>query len=589
MKTQLIIRKGLLASLITSIITPILAQDSLFVGGPHKPGHARPPLRVNVQPATTLYYTPAQIRHAYGFDQLTANGAGQKIAIVDAYGNGNIQVNLNTFCTQFGLPATTVQILGSSSPNNTWALETALDVEWAHAIAPQATIILSVAASASTGDLLNAITAAVNAGANIVSMSWGSPEFSGEAVYDSYFQVPGVTFVASSGDTGELTNGVAAEWPAVSPYVIGVGGTTLLLDANNNRSSEVGWSGSGGGLSTIYSTPAWQTGWSPYTYRGVPDVSYNGDPNTGFLVYDAVNGGWFAVGGTSAGAPQWAATIALANQSRSSGVNGNTDIYHVAGTAPTINPAIFFDITSGSNGVGAMARAVVGYDLVTGLGSPVVPGLLPALIALAPNPDFSIALTPSTQTVKPSAGVSYTVTVSSLNGDTENVNLTVTLPAGASGGSFSVNPIKGSSGTSVLTFTAPASTGSFTVSVTGTGATSGKVHTATATLVVSAPDFAITASPASNSVKHGSSIAYTVTVTPSGGFTSAVALTGSVSPSKSNGPTVSFNPAQISGGSGISQMTAKTTSGTPTGTYTITITGTSGSTQHSTTVSLTVN
>lgn len=580
---------ALVPSLVLALTAPLAAQTNLFLGGPLQSGFGRPPLRVNVQPATSVYYTPAQIRHAYGFDQLTANGAGQIIAVVDAYGNGDIQADLNTFSAQFGLPATTVQVLGSGSPDLTWELETALDVEWVHALAPNATIILSVAASASTGDLLNAVAAAVNAGANVVSMSWGSPEFSGEQAYDSYFQAPGVAFVASAGDNGELTNGVEVEWPAVSPYVISVGGTTLLLDANNNRTSETAWCNSGGGLSTIYAVPPWQTGWSSYSYRGVPDVSYNADPNTGVMVYDFENGGWFSVGGTSAGAPQWAALIALANQSRATGIMGATNLYAVAGTAPTINPAIFFDITSGSNGVGTQAEAVVGYDLVTGLGSPVVAGLVPALIALAPSPDFTIALSPSSQSVTTGARVSYTVTVTPLNGNTENVNLTVTLPSGATNASFSVNPIPGSSGTSVLTFTAPATAGTNTVTVTGTGAVSGKTHQATAKIVTTAPDFSLSATPASNSVRHGSSVNYSVTVTPSGGFTGTVALTGVVSPSKSNGPTVSFNPTQITGGSGSSTMTAKTSSSTPTGTYTITITGTSGSTKHTTAVTLTVN
>src|ERR1051325_8436425 len=120
--------------------------DSIPVKGPPEAGHARPPLHINVTPATSAPYTPAQIRHAYGFDQLAATGAGEIIAIVDAYGNANIQTDLNTFCTQFGLASTTVQIIGSSPTTDTgWALETALDVEWAHAIAPGATILLSVA------------------------------------------------------------------------------------------------------------------------------------------------------------------------------------------------------------------------------------------------------------------------------------------------------------------------------------------------------------------------------------------------------------------------------------------------------------
>src|SRR3954464_338944 len=135
-----------LAPLIVQTLNTNLFADSLQVGGPARVGHGRPPLHVNLTPAASAHYSPAQLRHAYGFDQLAATGANQKIAIVDAYGNANIQNDLNTFCSQFGLSSTTVQILGQNSGTDTgWALETALDVEWAHAIAPGATIILSVA------------------------------------------------------------------------------------------------------------------------------------------------------------------------------------------------------------------------------------------------------------------------------------------------------------------------------------------------------------------------------------------------------------------------------------------------------------
>src|SRR5207245_1954536 len=202
-------------------------------------------------------YSPSQICQAYGFDQLTANEANQRIALVDAYGNNAIQGDLNTFCTQFGLSSATVQVLGNNTGiDSGWALETALDVEWAHAIAPGATIILSVANSSSAGDLLSAVDAAVSAGATVVSMSWGGPEFTGMANYDNHFNRPGVTFTASSCDSG-----ASVEWPAVSPYVVGVGGTTLYLDNNGNRTSETAWSGSGGGTSAVYSQPSYQTGW----------------------------------------------------------------------------------------------------------------------------------------------------------------------------------------------------------------------------------------------------------------------------------------------------------------------------------------
>src|SRR6267154_3469180 len=197
--------------LLTRWIKPMLAltatssliAETISVKGPASPGHARPPIHINLTPSVSSTYSPSQIRHAYGFDQLSATGANQKIAIVDAYGNASIQSDLNTFCSQFGLSSTTVQIIGNNTSTDTgWALETALDVEWAHAIAPGATIILSVAASSSSSDLLNAVDAAVAAGATVVSMSWGGPEFSGMSYYDNHFNRSGVTFTASSGDSG---------------------------------------------------------------------------------------------------------------------------------------------------------------------------------------------------------------------------------------------------------------------------------------------------------------------------------------------------------------------------------------------------
>jgi subtilase family serine protease len=617
---------GLLANLCFSLTMPLSAQDGnqdgnqngnqngnqdgpqdIFVGGPQRPGYARPPLHIFVNPAAAAGagpYTPAQIRHAYGFDQLSATGVGQKIAIVDAYGNQNIQSELNTFCSQFGLNPATVQVIGNNTGanGNGWDLETSLDVQWAHVVAPGATIILSVARTASDNDLLAAVDAAVAQGAKVVSMSWGGTEWSTESGYDSHFNKANVTFVASAGDGGELTTQPEVEWPAVSPNVVSVGGTSLYLDANGNRIpgpsglSETAWSSSGGGLSSFYGIPSWQQGWNTWASankRGVPDVSYLADPNTGVYVYCSTYGrsaGWWQVGGTSAGAPQWAALIALANQGRASGVSGNKDIYSatVAGTPPTINLNNFLDISSGSNGSDPDDISVGGYDLVTGLGSPVATRVVPALVALAlASPDFSVSVTPTSQTVAPGGNTSYTVTVSALGGFSGTVNLSVSgLPAGASA-SFNPNPLSVSgSGSSTLSITAGTTSGSFTI----TGTSGSLVHSTTATLVVAAQDFSISASPTSQTVKQGKSTSYRVTVAPSGGFNSAVTLSASVSvsPAASSGPTVSFSPQTISGGSGNSTMTVRTGNSTPRQNYTITITGTGGSVQHSTSVSLTV-
>ena len=227
-------------------------------------------------------FTPQQISHAYGFDQIAGDGTGQTIAIVDAFNDPNIVNDVNQFSTTFGLPqlitsgpnktfSVVNQTGGISLPssNSGWGLEISLDVEWAHAIAPGASILLVEASTASASDLLAAVDYARNAtGVAVVSMSWGGGETSNEAGFDTHFQTPGghtgVTFVASSGDSG-----AGVEWPSVSANVLSVGGTSLTLDSNNNWSSEAGWSGSGGGLSSFISQPTYQEGWvtQSTTYR----------------------------------------------------------------------------------------------------------------------------------------------------------------------------------------------------------------------------------------------------------------------------------------------------------------------------------
>ena len=346
-------------------------------------------------PPTTAF-TPAQIRHAYGFDSVTNQGAGQVIGIVDAYDDPNIEADLGAFDQQFGLPACTssngcfrkVYARGSKPAANTnWAVEMSLDVEWAHAIAPQATIVLVESASNSMTDLLYGVEVAVGNGASVVSMSWTTGEFAGETALDSHFSQNGVTFLAASGD-----NGTGVAYPAASPEVIGVGGTTLALSSSGNYASETGWSGSGGGLSTREREPLYQAEFGipddARGYRGAPDVSYNANPGTGYAVYDSlgISGatGWFQVGGTSAGTPQWAALVAIANSLRVSARKAhlnatNAPLYSLGKSNAGGN---YHAVTSGTNGkCGAVCSAGPGYDFVTGLGTPQAPALIAALAA----------------------------------------------------------------------------------------------------------------------------------------------------------------------------------------------------------------
>ncbi|MBR8039639.1 S53 family peptidase [Burkholderia cenocepacia] len=368
-----------------------------YVEGNRAPkGFARPPFHTKprASTATIAGLTPALARHAYGFDAIANQGDGMIVAIVDAYDDPKIESDLGVFSTAFSLPACTssngcftkVYAHGARpKPDSGWALEISLDVEWVHAIAPKAKIVLVEAASASFSDLLAAVDVAVKRGASVVSMSFGGNEFSSETGFDGHFNVPGVTFVASSGDSGTGT-----EYPAASRYVVSVGGTTLSSDTAGNYIGEAAWSGSGGGVSNVEAEPAGQTAWpSPVAgKRGVPDVSYDANPSSGFAVYDSVTyqgqAGWFQVGGTSAGAPQWSALVAIANSLRTAAgkksLSGTYDTLYTVGK--TAYGSDFHDVTTGSNGnCGSICNAAGGYDYVTGLGSPIAPALVQALVA----------------------------------------------------------------------------------------------------------------------------------------------------------------------------------------------------------------
>jgi len=347
---------------------------------------------------------PTQVRQAYGIDQVTfqkgtipGDGSGQTIALVVAYDDPNIGSDLRQFDRQYGLPDppsfTKYVQTGLRQSDPGWSLETALDVEWAHAIAPKANLVLVEARTASFSDLFYAVDFARSlSGVVAVSMSWGSGEFYGETAYDSHFTTPaghiggsgllgGVTFVAASGDSG-ARSGVS--YPAASPNVLSVGATTLYLDAGSNYAGELGWAGSTGGFSALETAPAYQgsaqsaAGLS-YGLRTQPDVSGVGDPATGVAVYDSISyagrSGWFAVGGTSAAAPQWAGLIAVADQGLALARIGS--LRNAQAALYAIPSSSFHDVTSGFNGYSART----GYDLVTGLGTPVANRVVAGLLA----------------------------------------------------------------------------------------------------------------------------------------------------------------------------------------------------------------
>ncbi|WP_165075719.1 proprotein convertase P-domain-containing protein [Paludisphaera rhizosphaerae] len=345
--------------------------------------------------------TPAQVRHAYGFDSVTfgsivGDGSGQTIAIIDAYDDPKFvsstspsfaSSDLHAFDVAFGLPDPVFtkvnQTGGTSYPtgNTGWGMEIALDVEWAHAVAPGASILLVEASSSSIANLFAAVNyAKAQPGVAAVSMSFGASEFSSETSYDSTFTTPsghaGVTFLASTGDSG-----APAGYPAYSPNVVAVGGTTLSVASDGTYVSESGWSSGGGGISKYESKPSYQSAVTQSsTKRTTPDVSLDANPSSGVAVYDSYSQGsaapWIQVGGTSASSPMWAGLVAIADQGRA--IAGQSSMDGATQTLPALYAApssVFHDITSGSNGYSAGS----GYDLVTGLGSPIVPSVVAAL------------------------------------------------------------------------------------------------------------------------------------------------------------------------------------------------------------------
>lgn len=311
--------------------------------------------------------SPSTIKSAYNFPTSSTAGAGKTIAIVDAYNDPNIEADLGVFDSQYGLPACTTangcfnkvnQTGGTTYPlrNAGWSLEIALDVEWAHAIAPGAKILL-VEANSSLNSSLYAAEDYAKSHAQYVSNSWGGGESSSEHNSDSHFTQSGVSIFVSAGDAG-----LPAEYPSASPNVISVGGTTLHFNSNGTFSSETGWSDGGGGCSKYETANSAQSSFSGYAQvgcagkRATPDVSLDADPASGVAVYDSVTyqgqSGWFQVGGTSASSPMWAA------RSADAGVVVNAA--YVYGSSIT-----YRDITSGNNG----ANCLVGFDLCSGRGS----------------------------------------------------------------------------------------------------------------------------------------------------------------------------------------------------------------------------
>jgi len=390
-------------------------------------------------------YQPFQMQAAYNYAGLLSqgiDGSGKTIVIIDAFGSPTIAADLHDFDVEFGLPDPNFSIItpaGSPPAFDVndgnmfgWAIETSLDVQWAHAMAPGANIVLALAPSNNDQDILNVTKYVVdNKVGDVVSQSFGEAEgcvdpslLSQEHAIFQKGVDEGITFFASSGDSGASQFNcdgtaaiLAASSPASDPNVTGVGGTTLLADSNTGAyGNETAWTEplfgcnppaigpndincSGGGFSTIYGRPSWQQalvkGGDPHPGRGVPDVAYNAGASGGVLTHI----GWalqdlfglppdfpafFAIGGTSAGSPQWAGLAADAGQIAGHDLGNINQSLYQFGQAQQKYAADFHDITTGNNDVSELTGVQgydtgTGWDPVTGLGSPNAGNLLPAL------------------------------------------------------------------------------------------------------------------------------------------------------------------------------------------------------------------
>lgn len=404
-------RLALVALLATLMLALVFGSTALALSTSRPAGSD-----LEVTPAaysTPEGFTAPAVRRYYGFDQLPFDGSGETIAIISAYDYTTAEADMARFIHTFGLkplnglpgtaacsvstgPFPCFQRVKSPSANEYGALkvtansnfaqESALDTQWAHAIAQGANILLVEAPTGHMPDMLLAVDTAVQMGATIVSMSWGQAESTVEvATANQHFEHPGVTFVAASGDRG-----TEVLFPASSPNVLAVGGTQANFGYNGKAlSTESAWSnsvgGSVGGVSAYFDQPQFQSSVQSSGKRAVPDVSYAA-ANAGFATY--YNTGWVNYGGTSAGAPQWAGLIALANQARiqhgMGRISGIEAIYQAAAT-PDQWMANFTDITQGTGACRTSdCAATAGFDLATGLGVPKADQLVWSLAGLTP-------------------------------------------------------------------------------------------------------------------------------------------------------------------------------------------------------------
>jgi hypothetical protein len=512
--------------------------------------------------------SPQELRQAYGVNQITfsgpggttvaGTGAGQTIAIVEEGVDPTLGADLHTFDQFFGIAdPPSFQVIdqnGVTTENDDIVGEASLDVEWAHAIAPGASIVVYNAAylpDDPTTSYLNLIDAMHEAsllpGVSVVTLSYGEDEpdvsESGidESQLDSNFTTPGVTFLAASGDSGIYGNGgsqVAVNYPAASPDVVAVGGTSIKIDSagdypGTGSTGETGWGsetssgydgGSGGGLSEIEPEPAWQSrvltsSIDPGGTRAVPDVAMDSGSAQEYDVFTSTLSGssdsasavgWLGDAGTSAASPIWAGLVAIADQGRA--LEGGTSLTGSTQTLPalySLPSADFHDIVDGNNGDAAGS----GYDLVTGLGTPVANLLVPNLASYGLPSQLTITAQPPANVIAgESFGLSVKV-VDSVGNPVDSGSVKIALdnnPADATLGGIETAPIVDGIATFADLTLSTAGTGdTLTATVSGTS-----VAQTTGSFDVTQAEYAtqITASALTTNTTFGQSVTVTATV-----------------------------------------------------------------------------
>jgi IPT/TIG domain len=381
------------------------------------------------------FLTPQALHAAYALPNETSASSGQTIAVVDAYNDPTAEEDLAVYDEQFGLPACTtangcfskINEEGKTSPlpanEGEWATEISIDVQMAHAICQSCHVLLVEAKNERFTSLGAAENAAVQAGATEISNSYGGTEESPYASYNaSYYDHPGTVVTASSGDCGYLNkkcswDTIGANFPASSPDVVAVGGTSLTESAGTWTSTV--WKDGGSGCSSLFSAPLWQSSLAGFSATGcgggrsIADVAAIGDPETGIDVYDSTPDGygdptgWGVWGGTSVSSPIIAAEFGLAGGANGAEYPAGT-LYEHLGQSEAL-----YDVLSGSNGSCSKktaCKAAVGYDGPTGVGSPL------GLAALGASGEV-----PRISGFTPSSGISgseVTIDGTALNGAT---------------------------------------------------------------------------------------------------------------------------------------------------------------------------